>query len=160
KYLEFARRTVQLFPGEPRAIYQQALAQQQNKNYAESARLFEETEKLAETRAPDLLNYGFHFAHGVALERGGHFDEAANQFETSIRVTPTEDKTRAASAMNYLGYMWLERGEHLDRAEELILKANEYDPENAAYLDSLGWLHFKTGKVDQALNELLDAEKK
>jgi len=160
KYLEFARRTVQLFPGEPRALYQQALAQQQNKNYVESAKLFAETEKLAETRAPDLLNYGFHFARGVSLERGGHFEEAATQFEKSIRLTPTEDKTRAASAMNYLGYMWLERGEHLDKAEELILKANEYEPENAAYLDSLGWLHFKTGKVEQALNELLAAEKK
>jgi tetratricopeptide (TPR) repeat protein len=160
KYLQFTQRTVQLFPGEPRALYHEALAQNQNKNYVESARLFEEAEKLAQTRAPDLLSDGFHFVHGVALERSGRYDDAAIQFEKSIQLTPNDDPHRAASAMNYLGYMWLERGEHLDKAEELIRKANEYEPDNAAYMDSLGWLHFKTGKVEQALTELLDAEKK
>lgn len=159
-YLQFTQRAVQLFPGEPRTLYHEALAQNQNKRYAEGAQLFDQTTKLAETRAPELLDDAFHFAHGVALERGGRFDEAAVQFEKSIELTPTDDPPRAAGAMNYLGYMWLERGEHLDKAEELIRKANELEPENAAYMDSLGWLHFKTGKLDQALNELLQAEKK
>jgi len=160
KYLQFTQRAVQLYPGEPRTLYHEALAQSQNKNYAEGAKLFEETTKLAETRAPELLDDSFHFAHGVSLERGGRFDEAAIQFEKSIELTPTDNLPSAANAMNYLGYMWLERGEHLDKAEELIRKANELEPDNAAYMDSLGWLHFKAGKVDQALAELLQAEKK
>jgi tetratricopeptide (TPR) repeat protein len=160
KYLQFTERAVQLYPGEPRTLYHEALAQNQNKNYAEGAKLFEETTKLAETRAPELLDDSFHFAHGVSLERGGRYDEAAIQFEKSIELTPTDNLPSAANAMNYLGYMWLERGEHMDKAEELIRKANELEPDNAAYMDSLGWLHFKAGKVEQALGELLRAEKK
>jgi tetratricopeptide (TPR) repeat protein len=61
--------------------------------------------------------------------------------------------------MNYLGYMWLDRGQHLDRAETLIRKANEMDPDNGAFVDSLGWLLFKQGKFPEALTELMRAEK-
>lgn len=160
KYLQFTRRSAQLYPGECRTLFQEALALNQNKSYPESIKLFEKSAKLAETQAPELLNDDFRFSFGISLERSGRFDEAATQFEKSIELTPKDDPPRAANAMNYLGYMWLERGEHLDRAEELIKKATEFEPENAAYLDSLGWVHFKTGKVEQALNELLDAEKK
>jgi tetratricopeptide (TPR) repeat protein len=60
--------------------------------------------------------------------------------------------------MNYLGYMWLDRGQHFDRAETLIRKANEMDPDNGAFVDSLGWLLFKQGKAAEALKELLRAE--
>jgi tetratricopeptide (TPR) repeat protein len=49
---------------------------------------------------------------------------------------------------------------HLDRAETLIRKALEMDPENGAYLDSLGWLFFKQGKYAEALKELQSAEKR
>jgi tetratricopeptide (TPR) repeat protein len=60
--------------------------------------------------------------------------------------------------MNYLGYMWLERDQHLDRAEVLIRKANELVQDNAAFVDSLGWLFFKQGKFAEALPELLRSE--
>jgi tetratricopeptide (TPR) repeat protein len=160
KYLQFTQRAVQLYPGEPRTLYHEALAQIQNKHYDESARLFEQVAKLSETRAPELLDDTFHFELGVSLERGGHFEEAALQFEKSIELTPQDSPTKAAAAMNYLGYMWLERSEHLDKAEELIKKANDLEPGNAAYMDSLGWVHFKTGRVGEALGELLQAEQK
>jgi tetratricopeptide (TPR) repeat protein len=60
--------------------------------------------------------------------------------------------------MNYLGFMWADRGEHLDKAEELIRKANELMPDDAAYIDSLGWLYFRQGKNEEALAELQHAE--
>ena len=50
--------------------------------------------------------------------------------------------------MNYLGYMWVDIDRNIDEAAELIKKANELDPENAAYIDSLGWLYFRQGKYD------------
>lgn len=158
KFDHFTARAQQLFPGEPRITYYRSIALNQLKQYAAAAKTFTETAKLAETRAPELLDDQFHFAWGVALERSGQFDEAARQFEASIKLTPPEDPPRAASTMNYLGYMWLDRGQHLDRAETLIRKANEMDPDNAAFVDSLGWLLFKQGKVAQALPELLKAE--
>ena len=36
----------------------------------------------------------------------------------------------------------------------MIKKALEFEPDNGAYLDSLGWLYFKQGKSRQAIKEL------
>jgi Flp pilus assembly protein TadD len=46
--------------------------------------------------------------------------------------------------------MWADREMHLDRALELIAHAVALDPENSAYLDSLGWVHYRLGDLDQA----------
>jgi tetratricopeptide (TPR) repeat protein len=155
----FTARAQQLYPGEPRMGYYRAAALSQLKEYVGAAMAFGESAKLAETRAPEILDDQFHFAWGVALERSAQFDEAAKEFQKSIDLTPPEAPPRAANTMNYLGYMWLDRGQHLDRAETLIRKANEMDPDNGAFVDSLGWLLFKQGKFPEALTELMRAEK-
>ncbi len=67
------------------------------------------------------------------------------------------DPSNASQAYNYLGYMWADRGENLDEAGEFIKKALELDPNNGAFLDSLGWLSFKKGDYEKALRELMQA---
>jgi tetratricopeptide (TPR) repeat protein len=44
-----------------------------------------------------------------------------------------------------------EAGENLEEAQALIERALELDPENGAYLDSLGWVFFKMGRLDKAI---------
>ena len=53
--------------------------------------------------------------------------------------------------------MWAEHNVHLDEAEEMIRKALDIEPDNGAYLDSLGWVKFRKGKFDEALSILLRA---
>ncbi|GAX62355.1 hypothetical protein SCALIN_C29_0144 [Candidatus Scalindua japonica] len=65
-------------------------------------------------------------------------------------------------ANNFLGYFFIEQGVQLDRAVGLIKKALSLNPENAAYLDSLGWAYYKLAKKDdemmeQALQKLIEA---
>jgi len=51
-----------------------------------------------------------------------------------------------AGALNYLGYMLADRNVRLDEAQKLVSKAVELEPQNGAYLDSLGWFaSAKTG---------------
>ncbi len=50
--------------------------------------------------------------------------------------------------------MLAERGIRLDEAYEAIQKALELDPENGAYIDSLGWVYFQKGMIDEAIREL------
>ena len=50
--------------------------------------------------------------------------------------------------------MWAEDGENLDEAIELIKKALEIEPDNGAYIDSLGWAFYKKGMVDEALVQI------
>lgn len=59
-----------------------------------------------------------------------------------------------ASALNDLGYLWADAGKHLARAERMIRRAVEQEPDNAAFRDSLGWVLFRRGRVQEALPEL------
>jgi tetratricopeptide (TPR) repeat protein len=72
-----------------------------------------------------------------------------------------EDDPNDALANNNLGYQWADRNRNLDEAERMIRKAIEIDhlerkndlddeADNAAYLDSLGWVLFRKGKLDEA----------
>ena len=56
----------------------------------------------------------------------------------------------AAPVLNYLGYMNADREVRVDEAARLIEKAVALDPENGAYLDSLGWAHYRLGKLESA----------
>jgi len=55
-----------------------------------------------------------------------------------------------ASAANYLGYMLADRGVRLDESVKYIQKALHLDPNNGAYLDSLGWAYYKMDRCDLA----------
>ena len=57
-------------------------------------------------------------------------------------------------ANNDLGYLWADQGIHLSRAERMIRKAVEAEPDNPAYRDSLGWVLFRLGRNDEAIAEL------
>ena len=56
----------------------------------------------------------------------------------------------SAPILNYLGYMNADRGVRVPEALRLIEKAVSLDPENGAYLDSLGWALFRMGRMDEA----------
>jgi tetratricopeptide (TPR) repeat protein len=55
---------------------------------------------------------------------------------------------------NDLGYLYADRGKNLEQAEAMIRKAVAEEPDNPAYLDSLGWVLFKQGRIQEALPPL------
>ena len=46
---------------------------------------------------------------------------------------------------------------NLDRAAEMLNRAVKQEPRNGAYVDSLGWVYFRQGKLDLAEKYLTDA---
>lgn len=64
-----------------------------------------------------------------------------------------------AGVNNDLGYLYTEQGKNLEKAEAMIRKAVQEEPENSAYLDSLGWVLFKRGKAKEAVEPLEKAVK-
>ena len=64
------------------------------------------------------------------------------------------------SVNNDLGYLYADQGKNLDQAEKMIRKAITSEPENGAYLDSMGWVLFKRGKFQEALPYLEKAVEK
>ncbi|RYD39905.1 MAG: tetratricopeptide repeat protein, partial [Verrucomicrobiaceae bacterium] len=151
--VETARAARARFPDHPQTLYLLALTLSQAKKHPEAMTAFAEAKLEFEENFEELLSAGFYFSYGVAAEQAGLFDKAAELMRKCIELEPSE----ASEAYNYLGYMWVERGENLEEAGQFIRKAVEAEPDNGAFLDSLGWYYFKKGEYDNALKELTRA---
>lgn len=57
---------------------------------------------------------------------------------------------QAPGMNNDLGYTWVDQNMHVEKAMSMIRMAVAADPLNAAYIDSLGWAHYKLGQFDEA----------
>ena len=97
------------------------------------------------------------FLRGDLYQRQKMFDQAETEFKKVLAVTAPSDPQSAAT-LNYLGYMNADRGVKLDESLNFVKQALSLDPNNGAYLDSLGWVYFKLGKYDLAEENLTKAE--
>lgn len=68
-----------------------------------------------------------------------------------------EQEPDHAIALNALGYTLADMTDRLDEAQELIERAYRLAPDNAAILDSLGWVYHKRGDNERALPYLEQA---
>ena len=71
-----------------------------------------------------------------------------------------KEKPDDASAMNFIGYTLAIMGKDMERAEKLVRKALEIKPDDGYIADSLAWVLFKAGKVDEALKYIEKASQK
>ncbi|QDU01487.1 tetratricopeptide repeat protein [Gimesia chilikensis] len=63
------------------------------------------------------------------------------------------------SINNDLGYLYADQGKNLEKAEKMIRIALKSEPDNMAYLDSMGWVLFKLKKYEEAVGYLEKASK-
>ena len=150
----------------PRAIEQFTFLTQLADTSAESWLDLGYAHRLAEEPENEILTYETGLSHmrddespsrllfalAAACERNGQYDKAISTLEEIIARSPDHDQ-----ALNYLGYMLADHGERLVYAQQLIEKAVAISPDNAAYLDSYGWVFYRTGRYDQALLYLKQA---
>ena len=93
------------------------------------------------------------FLRGDMYQREKMFDQAEEEFKKVLSNTLPSDPQSAAT-LNYLGYMNADRGVKLEESLNYIKQALTLEPNNGAYLDSLGWAYFKLGKYDLAEENL------
>jgi len=97
-----------------------------------------------------------YFLHGDLYQHQKMYDQAEAEFQKVLAITSPTDPQSAAT-LNYLGYMNADRGVKLDESLNQIKQALSFEPNNGAYLDSLGWVYFKLGKYDLAEENLTKA---
>jgi tetratricopeptide (TPR) repeat protein len=85
------------------------------------------------------------FLLGSIYERQKNIDGAEDQFRKVLATDPLNSE-----AANYLGYILADRGIDLDESVKYIQQALKLQPNNAAYLDSLGWAYYKMKRYDLA----------
>ncbi len=96
---------------------------------------------------PDFRDARYQLAS--LLESENRMAESEKEFDALLARDPND-----AAALNYLGYSLADRGLELAKAESLASRAVKLDPNNGAYVDSLGWAYFKEGRSTQAVSEL------
>ncbi|HXO29984.1 MAG TPA: tetratricopeptide repeat protein [Thermoanaerobaculia bacterium] len=130
---------------DPHSALAAAEAYQRLDKYAESVPVLEKLVARPDGGLAAPGSKAAHFLLGAAYERSGKREQAVAEFRRLLDADPEYH-----AALNYLGYMFAERGEHLDEAQKLIEKAVALEPDNGAYVDSLGWVYYRLGRFEQA----------
>jgi len=103
-------------------------------------------------RAGFFPDEGFYLWYGALLEHAKDYGAAERLFQDALAAHPDAHEIK-----NFLAYMWAEQGKRLDAADRLINEALRAEPENAAYLDTKGWVLFKGARFFDAIQFLLKA---
>ena len=93
---------------------------------------------------PELL-----YEHAMLAERIDKIDILESSMKKLISLKPDH-----AHAYNALGYTFADRNMRLAEARELIERALKLAPDDAFIIDSMGWVLFRQGELEQALGHL------
>ncbi len=95
---------------------------------------------------------GLRYAKASMLEDGGRVPAAIDVLKRVLKERPDDP-----GAQNALGFTLADHDRQLGRARSLIERAHAAAPNNAAILDSLGWVLFRQGRDQAALPYLTAA---
>lgn len=112
------------------------------RKFDDAAKALDAAEKLSESQEEKIDVW---FQRGAMFERQKNVPAAETEFRKVLAVMPDNPAT-----LNYLGYMLTDRNIRLPEALAMIQKAVDSEPNNGAYLDSLGWVYFRMGRLTEA----------
>jgi tetratricopeptide (TPR) repeat protein len=121
----------------------------ENKRYTEAETTLAQAGNLATHDSDREMVW---FMLGGVYEREKKYDRAEEEFKRVIAINP-----HSAQTLNYYGYMLADRGVRIPEAIELLKRALIEDPNNAAFLDSLGWAYYKQDRLAEAEDNLRQA---
>ncbi len=122
---------------------------EKGKRWSDMSKAVDAAEKLSKS---DDERQTIWFMRGAMFERMKKYDQSEAEFRRVIDANPNN-----ASALNYLGYTLADRNIRLEEAHDLVKRALDLDPHNGAYLDSMGWVYYRQGKLQQAEEMLIEA---
>jgi tetratricopeptide (TPR) repeat protein len=101
----------------------------------------------ADRAMPDTADIKYELA--MLNERRGRLDELERLLREVIALEPDH-----AHAYNALGYTLADHNQRLPEALQLITRALSLAPNDPFILDSMGWVRFRMGQTDQAVDYL------
>jgi tetratricopeptide (TPR) repeat protein len=131
------------WPNRVRAYLAQGEILRSTKRYKEAFEMYSRA-LMQNPEDADLL-----YARALTAEKVDRLDIAESDL---LKVLSTEPEN--ANALNALGYTLADRTERLQEALEYIKRAMELVPDDPAILDSLGWVSYRLGKMQDAVKWL------
>ena len=162
-------------PSDPRGYLDAALAELNNENPLGAIKILEPVNKKF------FNEFSIQYLLGSSYQQLEEYDKATIVLRQSLKIYPESRGARhtlaiASDALNYwnesdslyegliasdtndvqalnnYSYSLVERNIHLNKALEMAKKAIELEPDNAAYLDTIGWIYYKMDNIDEALS--------
>ncbi len=130
-----------------RATYM-ALAEiyEKGKKFDDARKSLDEAEKRSSEPGDKISVW---FMRGAMFEKMKNLPLAEAEFRKVLGLAPDHIPT-----LNYLGYMLTDRNVRVNEALAMIEKVIAREPNNGAYLDSLGWAYFRLGRFAQAEEQI------
>lgn len=97
-------------------------------------------------------NTELRYSRAMVAEKLGNFDQLEQDLAYIIDKDP-----KNATALNALGYTLADRSRRLEDALSFIQKARNLAPKDPAIIDSLGWVYYRLGRINEALELLQQA---
>ena len=162
-------------PSDPRGYLDAALAELNNENPLGAIKILEPVNNQF------FNEFSIQYLLGSSYQQLEEYDKATIVLRQSLKIYPESRGARhtlaiASDALNYwnesdslyegliasdtndvqalnnYSYSLVERNIHLNKALEMAKKAIELEPDNAAYLDTIGWIYYKMDNIDEALS--------
>ena len=173
KAADLADKLITNYPEDWRGYYSRSLVFMNENNSKAIIDLLEPVSEIFKS------SFSIQYLIGLAHSRLKQYDEAINYYEKSHLIEPnssnllhsmailydaTEDWKKSdsiyvhligidsldAQALNNYAYSLVERDQNLDNALIMARKAIDLEPNNASYLDTIGWIYFKLNKTEKA----------
>jgi len=136
-------------PQDPVILYLLGNAQLSNQQPKQAIKNLTEASKLPVRRS---LKGRILAALGNAHAALDKWESAYQYYDESLEINPEN----AGVLNNYAYYLSLQN-KALKRAEQMAQKALELDPQNASYLDTMGWVYYQQGAYKKAEKYIRDA---
>ena len=110
---------------------------------------FEESSKLLDQvidHEGAHAEWRLYYMRGIALERSDRWPEAERDLQKALVLRP-----ESPEVLNYLGYSWVNRGIKIPEGLAMIQKALDAQPDEGAYVDSLGWAYYRLADYKKAV---------
>ncbi len=146
--LKIARDTIAAKPDNGVALMTLAYLLRSDERYEESIKVLDPLIAGKGGRS----DWRLYYMRGVALERTGRWPDAQRDFDKALSIKPDEPEL-----LNYLGYSWVNRGEKVNEGLAMIRRAVDAQPDEGAFVDSLGWAYYRLGNYKDAVQALEQA---
>jgi tetratricopeptide (TPR) repeat protein len=169
-----ANQIIDLYPSDPRGYLDASLAELNNENPLGAIQILETVNKKFNDE------FSIQYLLGSSYQQLEKYDKATVVLRQSLKIYPESRGARhtlaiASDALNYwtesdslyegliatdandvqalnnYSYSLVERNIQLNKALSMAKKATELEPENAAYLDTIGWIYYKMYNIEKAL---------
>jgi len=141
--IDTARRAVEAAPDSlaPRILLGRLC--QANSRFKEAGEVW--TEALARFPGNDGIMLDLAFCR----EQLGDIPGAERAAREVLKREPDQ-----ATALNFLGYLYAEHNQNLNEAETMVSRALALEPDNGAFMDSMGWVYYRLGRLSEARVQL------